>query len=282
VRVALIQVPYYLGHEEVSWGAGPVRLVEAGAADALAQAGHQVEVERVKRSGRRTDDIAGSFEVMRLVATHVAAAAGRGAFPVALGGNCQTTVGVAAGLSTELGVVWLDAHPDFNTPEATVGGHLDAMSLSILTGTGWGAIRATIPGYRPFAESRVVLVGMRAAQPEELARLDASAIALVPPHEPVEPALDALCGAVADVHVHLDLDVLDPSEGRANEYAADGGLSAANVERVIDAVASRFRVRSTALTAYDPAFDPDGSLAATAIEFLVRVVGAASRQPAPA
>ena len=282
MRVALIQVPYYLGHEEVAWGAGPVRVVEAGAADELAAAGHDVEVERIQRSGHRTDDIAASFEVMRLVARHVAGAVARGAFPVALGGNCQTTVGVAAGLPGELGVVWLDAHPDFNTAEASVGGHLDAMSLSILTGTGWDAIRATIPGYRAIPESRVVLVGMRDAQPEERSRLDASAVALVPPHEPVEPALDALREHVSAVHLHLDLDVLDPSEGRANEYAADDGLTVADVERVIDAVATRFRVRSAALTAYDPAFDPDGSLVRTAIGLVARIVTAASREAAAA
>jgi arginase len=279
VRVALIQVPYFLGREEVSWGAGPRRLAEAGAAEALSAAGHEVDEHRVQREGNGANEVGASFEVLRLVAEQVAAAVGRGALPVVVAGNCMTTIGVVAGLGTaDVGVVWLDAHPDFNTPEETVGGHLDAMSLSILTGSGWEAIRATIPGYRPVPEENVVLAGMRDAEAAERRRLEAARIALVPPGKSLRPALDALRRRVEEVHLHLDLDVLDPSEGRANEYAADGGLTRADVETAIEAVRDRFRIRSAAMTAYDPELDPEGALARKAVELLVEVAEAGAVQ----
>jgi arginase len=80
---------------------------------------------------------------------------------------------------------------------------------------------------------------------------------------------------VADVYLHVDLDVLDPSEGRANEYAAPGGLAAAAVERIVAAVGERFAVHGAAVTAYDPGADPEGRIAATAAGLMTRIAVAA-------
>jgi arginase len=83
-------------------------------------------------------------------------------------------------------------------------------------------------------------------------------------------ALDDLRGRVDRVYLHIDLDVLDPSEGIANRYSAEGGLSAEQVLRTVAAVADRFDIVAAAITAYEPAADTDGRMAATAI----RVLGA--------
>jgi arginase len=93
--------------------------------------------------------------------------------------------------------------------------------------------------------------------------------------ERLEAALDRLRKRVADVYLHLDLDVLDPAEGRVNEYAAPGGLDAGAVAQVVAAVGERFAVRAAAVTAYDPAADPEGRIPATAAELLARVAAAA-------
>jgi hypothetical protein len=77
MRIALIQVPYHLGHEGVGMGAGPDRLVAAGAAEALASAGNDVEVVRVRRQNGETNEVGASFEVVRRVAEAAAHAAGK-------------------------------------------------------------------------------------------------------------------------------------------------------------------------------------------------------------
>jgi arginase len=280
MKVALIHVPYHLGHEGVGMGAGPTTLLAAGLTSSLTDGGHDADVFSVRREGAWTNEIAASFAVLRLVADRVREAVAEDAFPLALAGNCMTSIGVVAGLGRALGVVWLDAHPDFNTAEGTESGFADGMGLSILTGTGWDAMRATVPGYRALAEANVVLVGIRDVAAAERERLRTSPIRVVAPDalDGVTSALDGLREQVSEVYFHLDLDVLDPSEGRANEYAAAGGLNAGDVERLIEAVGDRFRIRAASVTAYDPLQDPEGLIPPTAIRLSSQIVEAAARE----
>jgi arginase len=151
------------------------------------------------------------------------------------------------------------------------------MGLSILTGTGWDAMRETVPGYRTVPERNVVLVGIRDVLAAEQERLDRSPVAVVPPDgmDAAEAALDRLREHVADLYFHLDLDVLDPSEGRANEYAATGGPRGDDVERLVGAVGERFRIRGASVTAYDPKGDGERRIPPTAIRLAKSVVAAA-------
>ena len=71
----------------------------------------------------------------------------------------------------------------------------------------------------------------------------------------LEPALSELARHVSRVYLHIDLDVHDPAEAQANQYAVPGGLSARTVRDLVRVVADRFTVVAAALTAYDPAFD---------------------------
>ncbi|MDQ3670025.1 MAG: arginase family protein [Actinomycetota bacterium] len=273
-RVALLQVPYHLGHEGVGMGGGPDAIVEAGLARALESAGHEVDLVRVAPSEEATNEIAASFDVLRAVAISTREAVERGAFPLVLAANCMTSVGIVAGIGRDVGVVWLDAHPDFNTAEGTTSGFADGMGLSILTGTGWNAMRETVPGYRVVPEERVVLVGIRDIAASEAQRLEGSRLAAVPPGEidALVTRLDALQKRCSDVYLHLDLDVLDPGEGRANEYAVEGGLSANEVAAALAGVAERFSVRGAAMTAYNPAVDPDDRIPQVALRMATLIV----------
>ena len=168
---------------------------------------------------------------------------------------------------------------DFSTPDESLSGFLDGMGLAILTGTGWRALRETVPGYRAVAEENVVLVGVRDAWDHEAERLEESGIVVVPPAEigvGLEARLDALRERVAEVYLHLDLDVLDRSEGMVNIYSTEGGPSASDVAEAIHAIGARFRIRSAAMTAYDPSADPEGRVAPTAVRLLVDIAKAAA------
>jgi arginase len=277
VRVSLVLVPYHLGHEGVGMGSGPDALARDGLVAALEADGHEVGLVRVARTGEATNEIAASFEVLRGIAERVRDAVAVGAFPLVLAGNCLTSVGVVSGLGREVGVVWLDAHADFNTAEATTSGFADGMGLSILTGTGWDAMRATVPGYRAVPEAHVVLVGIRDLDHAERERLDGGAVTVVEPGEldAIGGAVDGLRGAVSDLYLHVDLDVLDPSEGRANEYAVGGGLTGAEVGLVVGEVGRRVRIRAASLTAYDPAADGDRRVPAAAARIARGILAAA-------
>jgi arginase len=186
-----------------------------------------------------------------------------------LGGNCVSCLGTTAGVrdERELGVVWLDAHADFDTPEDNLSGFTDVMGLSVLTGRCWRALRETIPGFRAVHQHDVVLVGTRDLEDYQQERLAASRLTVV--QGTVDPnalfgALDALKRRVDQVYLHVDLDVLDTSVGYANPYAAAGGPDLSTVISAIIETFKRFEVPAAALTAYDPRVDGSGGIAAAA------------------
>jgi arginase len=244
-RPALIQVPYHLGRRDVGPGKGVHVLAEA-LADGRADL---VSLDAVPEA---PNEIAASMEVVRALAECVKTTS----FPIILAGNCNSCLGTVTGIGGGVGVVWFDAHGDFNTPRTSPSGFLDGMGLAMLTGSGWATLReglATIP------EAHVVHVGGRDFDPAEEERLDDSRVQVVR-QPPLDEALDGLRKRVEAVYVHVDLDVLDPSVGRANWLAVDDGLTVADMEQAIDAVGQRFEIRAAAITWYEPDCDPDGAI----------------------
>jgi arginase len=258
----LIALPFHNGLPGVGMAAG----VEALLADLDLAADVVAPVDEAWPEVRRT------FALDRALAVRVRAAVDDGAFPLVLGGNCNASLGVVGGVGTDgLGVVWFDAHADFDTPEDNLSGFFDVMALSLLTGSAWQMQRATVcPA--PVREEDVVLAAVRDVEPYQRARMEASAMRLVPGDlDGLEPALDAL--RTSRVYLHLDLDALDAGEGRANEYASPGGPSLARYLEAVDAVFDRFDVAAVGLTSFNPVADTDGRARAAAHALIRRVLG---------
>lgn len=263
-------------------GAGPERLMDSGLIDRLEHAGHEVVPCSICLPSQAfMPEVQAAFELDRRLATCVAEAVAVGALPVILSGNCFTSVGTVAGIGEpDLGVIWLDAHGDFNTPETTIGGFLDGMALATLTGRCWTSLAASVPGFVPVSERRVMLFGARDLDAREAAELIESEIEHLTP--------DAIGAGLADnlarrrehtreIYLHIDLDSLDPSEGKANSFAVAGGFSVVDVRSLVDEVARAFRIRAVALTAYDPSQDDGGRVCEAGIGLVVAAVNAVSR-----
>ncbi len=278
--VAVFAVPYDSGHRALRMGTGPQHFLSNGMEDALLATGHRVSSEVLEaRSSFRTE-ITTTFELLGVVAQRVREAAESGDFPLVLSGNCIATVGVVSGLrgasGEELGIVWFDGHADFNTPETTTGVSLDGMGLSVAVGHCWTQMARTIPGFSPVREDNVVLVGGRGASSIEKERLRDSGVSVVEERhiqeassaEALGAALDTVRARVGRVHVHLDLDVLDPDVvGIANEFAPEGGLTAEEVEEAVRVIRERLEVASATVASYDPSFDWKGRVLKAGIGF---------------
>ncbi|GAA0468452.1 arginase [Paractinoplanes deccanensis] len=273
----LIEVPYDSGNRAVRMGAGPPALIEAGAVRELRAQGHQV-IERLVEAPAWRAEVRTAFELQRLVAVEAAAALDAGHVPLLLSGNCNTTLGMLSALTAarrRVGLVWLDAHGDFNTPDTDASGFLDGQGLAMAVGRCWTALTSTV-----LPEDRVLLAGARSLDPAEESALRGSAVAWLPPGHvrdgtSLRRAVETLAGRVDIVHLHVDLDVHDPSIAPANSYAAPDGLSADEVRQVARQVAARAPIASATLASYDPAYDPHGRMAHTAVALLTLLAGLA-------
>lgn len=279
MRIELFVVPYDSGMRAARMGAGPERLIESGLADRLAERGHEVSVTTIELpDGFFNSEISAAFNLYRQLADGVRRAFARDAFPIVLSGNCNSCLGTTAGIEEqELGVIWFDAHADFNTPDTTLSGFLDGMALSVLTGRCFHQLTETIPGFHTVSDDRVLLVGARDLDASEDAALNASGVTRVPAAtvtSELASALRSLRQRWENVYLHLDLDVLDSSEGKANAYAVGGGLSVAQLEDAVRTLAREVRVRAVALTAYDPRADIDGRAGEAAMKVLLTVADA--------
>jgi arginase len=285
--VRLLLAPFDSGHAGVRMGAGPTALDRGGAADRLRAGGRAVHVQSIAPTPGWRAELATAFELGRLVAGAVADARRASEAPILLAGNCNTTLGVLAGLSGEgrrLGLLWLDAHGDFNTPDEDTSGFLDGQGLAVVVGRCWTALAAGVPGFVPVPERDVVLVGARDLSAAQVDVLERSELTWLRPDQArraadVAAALDDLAGRVDALHFHVDLDVHDPSIAPANGYAAPDGLSATDVLQVLRLAAARVPVVSATLASYDPEHDVEGRMLETALALLEEVAAVVTPLP---
>lgn len=280
----LIQVPYDSGHRDERMGRGPGELVRLGAVDTVAAAAcGEVVVERVEADDPFLTEIGTAFELARKLAGEVTRARRNGAFPLVLAGNCMSAVGTVAGLSDvpRLGIVWLDAHGDLNTPDTSPTGFLDGMALAACTGRCWRPMTAGVPGFEPVPHARVLHLGGRALDPAEVHLLRDGDIACIDGAAlrargtaAAAHGVNELARRVDAVYLHLDMDVHDGETLRANPFAEPGGPLPGQVRDVADSVAQRIPVAGAGLTAYARTYDRDGAAGHAALALLGTVVAA--------
>jgi arginase len=284
LRIQLVGVPYDSGQRDMRMGRGPAHLLELGAEKLLREMGHDVSHLTIDTDLTFPGEIGVAFDLNRLIAEAVRTAVADDRLPIILAGNCISSTGAVAALGSPA-VVWFDAHGDFNTPETSVTGMLDGMALATLAGRCWQGIAHTIPGFTPVPEENLVLVGARDIDDDEANLLRASEMAVVTAGtvrrisilDALAPVLRALHASTQRVYLHIDLDVLDPSEGTVNSFGAPHGLTLKQLLAAIRRIGEQFTVVGGALSAYDPALDTDGRAGQAALKVLESLV--AAREP---
>jgi len=261
MRLHLIEVPYDSGRFAERMGAGP-RVLAAELPPLLAKLGLDVEVEPVRLPEEFFHELRAVVALQARVRAAVSTARAAGELPVVLSGNCgNAALGTVSALPPRTGVLWLDAHGDFNTPETSPSGFFDGTALAMLTGRAWTGVARALDRFSPVAEDRVVLLGARDLDAEEQRALEGSAVtwvsaaALAERPEALGEALADLAGRADGLYLHLDLDVLDPADLRANVFATPDGLRVEQVVAAIDAAAAALPILAVGVTAYDPAAD---------------------------
>ena len=263
MNIQIIQVPYDSGHKSIRTGRGPGHFLQHRIDQILRDCGHQVGSYCLESKASFTAEIGTTFELNRMLAEQVSSATSSHMFPLVLAGNCNSCLGTIAGIGQDrLGIVWFDAHGDFNSPETTLSGFLDGMGLAMATGRCWRSLLRTIPGFSPIPEANILHVGARDLDAEEERLLQQSEIEVVRPgegrgsiHKAVDTAFKRLREKVTRIYLHVDMDVLDTGEALPSRLAVPGGLSVEVVEEIIGMVKERFEVCAGAITSFDPSYD---------------------------
>ena len=195
-----------------------------------------------------------------------------GLITVGLEANCNDLLGMLSGLKYDsdgnarrVGLVFIDAHGDFNTPETTLSGMLGGMPVAVAAGHALHNIRMTTGLAEPLPMSDIVWGGVRDLDPLEADRFAAHEVQQFSVQDirelssKLREQMDELADRVDVVYVHIDMDVLDPSEVPGHDLAVADGPSS---EDLAAALALMFRNPKTVALgiASTPSFnlDPDG------------------------
>jgi arginase len=216
-----------------------------------------------------------------------------GWFTVGLLATCPSMPGLVAGLQhsgstlepLRIGMLWLDAHPDFNTPETTRSGSLGGMPVAVATGRALHRMRLDAKLDPPLSDQHVVMGGVRLTDPLEQHLLDESRIEQLSVEDlrTASPAvfaqLDRLSRISDKIYVHIDMDVLDPREVEGHGNKVPGGPSSDELARLFEMIFSRYPKASAIGFATIPSDDPGGlSIAAVNRMILGAVKGLSTRE----
>ena len=169
--------------------------------------------------------------------------------PVVFAGDCVCIIGVLAGLQrrgVDPTLIFFDAHGDFNTWETTGSGFIGGMPLAMVTGRGEQTI-VQAAGLTPLPDHRVILVDGRDLDPGEDTAIEESGIAMVSVDD-----LSDIDLPPGPLYVHVDGDVVDPSDMPAMNYPAPDGPLLAEVSDAIDRLAATGRVVAFSLSSWNP------------------------------
>ncbi len=196
----------------------------------------------------------------RELAGTVAEAVSAGSVPLVYAGDCLSAIGVLAGLQRaglDPSLAWFDAHGDFHTWATTGSGFLGGMPLAMIVGRGEQTI-VRAAGLTPLAEPRVALIGARDLDPGEDDAVAGSAMRVLAVTD-----VAAWMPPPGPLHVHVDLDVVDPGEMPAHNYPAPGGPSLRDVRAALEHLVATGRVAAVSFSTWNPAL-PGADRAAAA------------------
>ena len=286
LEIALVQQPF----SPNGTSAGPRTMATGGIQEILGGLGATVRVQEIGLTADEATEY-GGWKKLGMALGHfadqVTANERAGVFTVGLLATCPSMPGLVAGLQRSgpggaplrVGMLWLDAHPDFNTPETTRSGSLGGMPVAVATGRALQRMRLDAKLDPPLPDERVVMGGVRLTDPLEQELLDSSRIQQVSVDDlrrrtpTLFAQLDRLDRISDKLYIHIDLDVLDPREVKHHQNAVPGGPSSEELATLFEEIFRRYPKAAAIGFATIPATDENG----LSIAAVNRMIAAAAR-----
>lgn len=295
--VHVIGVPMDLGSGRRGVDMGPSAIRIAGLEQRLTELGHTVvdegdlaihNMEELKVGDVRARYLAEIARANRMLAERVRRVIRRGHFPLVLGGDHSIAVGTVSGVAAwgrsrgrRLGVLWVDAHSDINTPATSPSGNVHGMPLAALLGLGPSALTAIGGRFRKVDPENVALVGIRSVDEGErthlrrlgvhvytMADIDRHGIHIV-----MEKAIGNVTHETDLVHVSFDLDSVDPSLAPGVGTPVKGGLDYREAQLVMESLADAGVMTSLEMVEVNPILDDRNRSAEFALELVESAFG---------
>jgi len=280
--------PIALITAEIGWGSmkpaaeiAPQALLDAGLAERL-----DAKVYQVRCSPKMSEASPSYEETERIIVNHilkvkatVVQAIQDGYFPVIIGGDHTSAVGFHAGLATvygELGIIWVDTHPDLNTLETSPTGHIHGMPLATLLKRG---SEPMLDAGRECQtqDSQVAMIGTRDIDAGELAWLNEGKINCMTMdfvrRNGLKSAIEqAVTTATTDTNgfgLTIDIDVLDPVDAPFVATPVDGGIMLEELATELCEMPMRHKMRGLEVTEYTPRNSDDDEAACELVYTLI-------------
>jgi len=296
-NVAIIGVPLDLGAGRRGVDMGPSAIRVAGIGQRLTLLGYQVEdldnvavyqPESLPAGSHRIRYLPQIAETCTCLARLVARVAEQKMVPLVLGGDHSVAMGTVAGMSRHfrkqkkaMGLIWIDAHADMNTPETSPSGNVHGMPLACLIGMGPREL-THIYGYTPKVDpSRVALVGVRDVDQLEKPHVRNSVVRVFTMRDIdergmrviMEEAIQIASAGTNGFHVSLDMDVVDPREAPGVGTPVRGGITYREAHLAMELLCDSHRMVSMELVEVNPVTDEANRTAILAVELAMSAMG---------
>src|SRR5437660_1797730 len=300
-KIRLLGVPLDLGQSRRGVDMGPSAVRVAGLEARLEALGHVVEdggnipvaIAEQKKEG---DPHAKYLKEITATCTKHADTVFKtleaGKFPLVLGGDHSVAAGTVAGVAEffrqqrrereqKVGLIWIDAHADINTPETSPSGNVHGMPLAAIMGLGPAEL-ADIYGFKPKVHAEnVVLVGVRDIDAQERENIRKTGIEVYTMRDidergmrqVIEEALRAAGRGTAGYHISLDMDWIDPEDAPGVGTPVRGGASYREGHLAMEIIADHGRMTSFEIVEVNPVIDEHNRTADLAVELTLSALG---------
>jgi arginase len=297
VPIHIIGVPLDLGAGRRGVDMGPSALRIAGLDERIQELGFQVRDKGdldvpIPETQQPGDEHKKYVRAIARVCTALYASAleslESGALPIVLGGDHSVAAGSVAASAAlarragqSMGLIWVDAHGDMNTPASSASGNVHGMPLAALLGSEPAELSA-IGGFAPkVSPQHTVLIGVRNLDASEKLRvrdsrvhvftmkdIDRAGIAAV-----AEQAIQLAGRGTAGLHVSFDIDVCDPSVAPGVGTPVKGGLDYREAHMVMEMIADSGMLRALDVVEVNPTLDIQNNTAALGTELVLSALG---------
>ena len=296
-KIRVIGVPLDLGQTRRGVDMGPSAVRVAGLEARLEEIGHHVEdagnvavaiPEQKKEGASNAKYLKEITQTCTKEADLVLKALEAGEVPLVIGGDHSVAAGTVSGVSEfyrkrdqKIGLIWIDAHSDINTPDTSPSGNVHGMPLGALMGLGLPEL-ANIYGYSPkVTPENCVLVGIRDVDGYEKENIRRAGIEVFTMRDidergmraVMEEALRMAGRGTAGYHISLDMDWIDPEDAPGVGTPVRGGATYREAHLAMEIIADHGRMLSFEIVEVNPVIDEHNRTADLAVELALSAFG---------